>query len=162
MKQYQQEMKWGLIFCVALLLWMVLERVVGLHDEMLDKHATYTMGFAFVAIAIYVFALRSIRDSKESLYSYKDAFVSGLVITLVVTILSPIMQWIIHSFITPNFLDNMIAHTVSTGAATQEEAEAYFSFSSYVMQSVVGALVMGIITTAIVAIFVRQKANTSA
>ncbi|RTE86920.1 MULTISPECIES: DUF4199 domain-containing protein [Gammaproteobacteria] len=157
MKQYQQEIKWGVIFSIAMLVWMVIERVAGLHDDMIDKHVIYTNGFAIVAIAVYVFALRSIRNNRPAPYTYKEAFISGVIISLVVAVLSPLTQWITHTFITPNFFDNMIAYTVSSGQATLEEAQAYFNFSSYVLQSVIFAFVMGVITTAIVAIFIRQK-----
>jgi hypothetical protein len=39
------------------------------------------------------------------------------------------------------------------------DAEAQFNLKSYIIQSTVGALVMGIVTTAIVAIFTRKKST---
>jgi hypothetical protein len=46
-----------------MLLWMGVERLIGLHDEHIASHAIYTNFFAIFAIAIYVFALR---DKKKS------------------------------------------------------------------------------------------------
>jgi hypothetical protein len=46
---------------------------------------------------------------------------------------------------------------VSTGAMTQEAAEQYFSLKNYIIQGLIGAPVMGLVTTLIVAIFTRKK-----
>lgn len=62
MKKYSTELKWATIFVVVTLVWMVLEKAVGLHGEHIDKHAIYTNLFAIPAIAVYVFALREKRD----------------------------------------------------------------------------------------------------
>lgn len=40
-----------------------------------------------------------------------------------------------------------------------EDAQAYFNLESYMVQSTVGALMMGIVTSAIVAVFVRSKSK---
>ncbi len=39
----------------------------------------------------------------------------------------------------------------------QAEAEQYFSLENYIKEGLIGALLMGIMTTAIVAIFTRGK-----
>jgi hypothetical protein len=39
----------------------------------------------------------------------------------------------------------------------QEAAESYFNFKSYVLQSFFGALTMGIVTSAVVAFFVKKQ-----
>ena len=76
MKNFQIEFRWSLIFSIALLLWMYLEKSVGLHDEHIGKHAIYTNLFAIVAIIIYVFALR---DKKKSFFNgsmnWKQGFI---------------------------------------------------------------------------------------
>ncbi|MDX1701929.1 MAG: DUF4199 domain-containing protein, partial [Melioribacteraceae bacterium] len=68
-------------------------------------------------------------------------------------------QIITTSVITPHYFNNMIEYSVSEGHLTQAEAEANFNTGSYVIQTVVGTLIMGIITSAIVAIFTKKKAE---
>jgi hypothetical protein len=46
---------------------------------------------------------------------------------------------------------------VRTGHMTQEAAESYFNIRSYIIQGIVGAPVMGIVTSAVVAFFVKSK-----
>ena len=159
MKSVKIEIKWALIFVVMSLLWMWLEKLSGLHSTHIDKHMYLTNLYAIPAILVYVLALR---DKKKKFYqgqmSYGQAFVSGLIITAIVALFSPLTQWITSTIITPEYFPNVIEHSLETGYhASREEAEAYFSLENYIKQSVIGALVMGLITTAVVAIFVRSK-----
>lgn len=144
----------------TMLVWMILERAVGLHDEHIDKHQYLTNLFAIPAIVVYVLALL---DKRKNFFNgtmtYMQGFVSGLIITIIVAVFSPLLQWIISTIITPDYFSNVIAYSVETGYfETLKEAEDYFNLSNYMVQSAVGALIMGIVTTAIVAIFTRRSA----
>jgi hypothetical protein len=76
MEAYKTELKWGVIFVLSGLIWMLLERLAGLHGEHIAHHATYTNLFAIVATAIYVFALR---DKRETDYNGVMSYKQGLV-----------------------------------------------------------------------------------
>lgn len=158
MKNIRIEIKWGILFILVGLIWMVFEKAVGWHDVHIDKHATYTLFFAPIAIAVYVFALL---DKKRNFYggkmSYMQGFVAGLIITLVVVILSPLSQYISSTYISPDYFKNVIEYSVSSGQMEQQAAEEYFNLKSYMLQSVIGAAVMGLITSAVVALFVKSK-----
>lgn len=159
MKKLKIELKWAVIFMLTLLLWMVLEKVTGLHDEHIDLHPYLTMLYIIPAIWIYVLALK---DKKKNFYhgkmNYKQGFVSGLIISLIVTIFSPLNQWIISELITPDYFENVIKHSVETGYhESLAEADAQFNLKSYIIQSTIWALGMGVITSAIVAFFVKSK-----
>lgn len=158
MKKLKTEIKWGIIFTVTMLLWMGFERLMGWHGEKIDQHATMSILFAIVAIAIYVFALLDKRKNDlNGRMTWSQGFVSGFWITLVVVVLSPLAQYITHTYISPDFFNNIANYAVETGQMTQTEAESYFSMRNYLMQSVVGALGLGVVTSAIVAIFTRKK-----
>lgn len=163
MKKYRIELKWGLLFVIMSLAWMLLEKLSGLHSTHIDKHLYLTNLFAIPAIALYVFALR---EKKRKDYSgtmtYVQGFVSGLIITLVVTLFSPLTQWITSVVITPEFFPNVIEYSLETGYhQSRAEAEAYFSLENYMKQSVIGALLMGLVTSAVVAFFVKSKSTQS-
>lgn len=160
MKNIKIEIKWALIFILSMLAWMFFEKSMGWHDEKIADHATYTNFFAIPAILVYVFALL---DKKKNFYSgvmsYKQGVVSGLIITVIVTVLSPLAQYITSTIITPDYFPNVIEYAVSSRKMTQADAEAYFNINSYMIQSVIGALVMGLVTSLIVAIFVKSKSK---
>lgn len=157
-----KEFKWGVIFAIALTLWLAFERLIGLHDALIAYHRYVTNIFAIIAIAIYVLALREVRRAQPGHYlRWSHGFLSGLKITLVVAVLSPVIQWLAHNYISPDFFSNMIAYTVAQELMTQSQAEAYFSLHAYMVQSVLGALIMGVLTSAIVALFLRRQPQRS-
>lgn len=160
MKNYLIEIKWAIVFVVVSLLWMCFENLIGLHDEYIEKHPTYTNLFAVPAIAVYVFALLDKRDNYYSgIMSWRQGFISGLVITLLVVILSPLTNLITFRLITPDYFTSAINFVTSTGLMSRPDAEARFNFNNYLVQGAIGAAVMGALTAAIVAIFVKKQEN---
>lgn len=162
MGKYKIEIKWALIFVAMGLLWMLLERIAGLHSTHIDKHAIFTNFIAIPAIAIYVLALL---DKRKNDYggtmTYKQGFICGLIITVIVTLLSPLTQLITTTLITPDFFDNMIEYVVEQDTMSREAAENYFNTKNYIIQGLVGAPVMGLLTTAIVAFFTKKEEKNS-
>ncbi|MGB5942330.1 MAG: DUF4199 domain-containing protein [Leeuwenhoekiella sp.] len=152
------EIKWAIIFTVLSLIWMVFEKSMGWHDENIADHAIYTNFFGLVAVLVYVMAIRDKRDNYYGgVMTWKQGFFSGFILSAFVAIISPLAQYITHEWITPNYFKNVIAYAVNTGEQTQEEAEAYFNLGSYILQSVIFAFVIGLLTSAVVALFVRRK-----
>jgi hypothetical protein len=158
MKKRLIEIKWGLIFVIMMLIWMYFEKMMGWHDEKIADHATYTNFVAIPAILVYVFALLEKRKKHyNNVMSWKQGFVSGMIITAVVVILTPFSQMVTHDLISPEYFENVSAYAVNQGQMTQQEANAYFNLKSYMWQSAVFALVIGAVTSALVAVFVRRK-----
>jgi hypothetical protein len=157
MKKFSIELKWGFLFFLSGLAWMVLEKSLGWHDRLIEQHATYTLLYAPLAIFIYVIALW---EKKKKTYrgrmTFLQGFLSGLVITLVVVLLTPLSQYISHSLISPDYFANIIQLTVSAGEMTLQEAEAYFNLMNYTTMSVFFAAGMGLLTTVVVMIFMKS------
>ncbi|WP_215398082.1 DUF4199 domain-containing protein [Rheinheimera oceanensis] len=160
MQKYLTEIRWGFIFTAVMLLWMWCEQLAGLHGRHIAQHATYTNLFAIPAILVYVLALRQkkLRDYSGTM-SWKQGMQAGLVITLVVVLLSPAAQWLTHMVITPNYFLNMQAYVVTQGMMTTDQALEYFSLTNYMLQSAIGAAIMGVLTSVIVAFFLRSKSQ---
>ena len=158
MKKFSIEIKWGIIFTVFTLLWMILERMLGWHDVHIAQHAALTNLFAVPAVILVVLALRDKRSNYfDGTMTWKQGFLTGLGMTVVIVLLSPFSMWITNTYITPNYFGNVIAFSVESGKLTQEQAEKYFSMGSYIIQSTIGAAVMGTVTSAIVAFFLKKK-----
>lgn len=158
MKNFAIEIRWGIQFSLVSIVWMIFEKMMGWHDELIHEHAIYTNLFAFVAIAIYFLALR---DKKKNFYqgsmSWKDGFVSGMILSTVIAVLSPLVQYITFTFITPNFFENIIAYVVKQKIQTAEQAAMYFSMNNYMIQGIFGALTFGVLTASILAFVLRSK-----
>lgn len=160
MRKIKIEIKWTLLFIGMQLVWMVLEKALGFYSTHIDKHHIFTNFIALPAIAMYVFALL---DKKKNYYlgniSYKQAFRSGLVISIIVTILSPLTQLIITYLIAPEYFPNAIRYAVESGNMIAVEADEWFNIYSFIIQGLIGTPIMGIITSLIVAFFVKSKAQ---
>lgn len=163
MRKFRIEMKWAIVFVLMTLLWMFGEKMTGLHDEYIKHHPVYTNFYAIPAIAVYILALLDKRKHDfQGTMTYKQGVICGLVMTVMIAVLSPLTQYITSAVITPEYFSNVIAYVVQNDMMSQQEAEAQFNLSNYIFQSVVGALMMGVLTTFIVALFVRKKPVTEA
>jgi hypothetical protein len=104
----------------------------------------------------------ALKDKKKNFYggqmNYKQGLISGIVLSVIIALLSPLTQWITTNVISPEYFPNVIKRSVELGYyKTTAEAEANFNYQNYAKQGAFGALVMGIVTTAIAMIFIRSK-----
>lgn len=160
MKNFRIEFRWAIIFSMFTLLWMYFEKIMGWHDELISKHAMYTNLIAIPYIIIFVFALINKREKDfNGVMTWKQGLVSGTIISAIIAVLSPIVQYIVSYYITPDYFSNVINYSVESGRMSQEGAQAYFNFNSYLIQGIFFSLAMGIVTSAIVSIFVKKKAK---
>jgi len=155
--KYKIEIKWAIIFSVVGLIWMSFENAMGWHGDNIADHATYTSFFAVFAIIMFVLALLEKRNGDyNGIMTWKQGFMTGMVISIIITLISPLSQLITHNVIAPEYFPNVIDFAVSSGNMTQMEAEAYFNMKSYMMQAAIGSIAMGILTSAIVAFFLKK------
>ncbi len=159
MKSISIELKWAIIFSIVGLIWMYLEKLSGLHGEHIDLHMYLTNLYAIPAIIMMVMALK---EKKRRFYggsmTYSQGLISGIILSVFIAAISPLTQWITSTLITPEYFPNVIEYALESGyVETRAEAEAQFNLNSYMVQGAIGALIMGILTTAIAMIFIRSK-----
>jgi hypothetical protein len=159
MKTIAIEIKWAILFSIMVLVWMVLENLAGLHDQYIDLHLYLTNLFAVPAILVMVLALKDKRKSDfRGELTYLQGLKSGVILSLLIAVLSPLTQWITSYVITPEYFPNVIQRSLELGKYDSiEEAEAFFNYNNYAIQGIIGALIMGIATTAIAMIFLKSK-----
>ncbi len=137
---------------------MLMEKLSGLHGEHIDKHMIVTNFVAIPAIGMYVFAFIDKRKRDyDNKMTYKQGLRTGFIMTGIITVFSPLTQYITSAYISPEYFTNAIEYSVSENMMSRSDAEAFFNMKSYLIQTVIGTPIMGIITTLIVAIFTRKK-----
>ena len=157
MRKFKIEIKWAAIFFMATLCWMLLERLLGLHDQYIEKHAIYTNFFAVIAITVYVLALLNKRKQYyQGSMNYWQGVQTGLWLTLFIVILVPLGQYLTHTLITPDYFKHVTELAVNNNQMTLTDAQAYFSLPHYIRLSLIMTAVMGIITSIVVAFFTRR------
>lgn len=150
MKNYRQEIKWGLLFVAMQLLWMTGEKLSGLHDVHIEQHALYTNLIAIPAMLLYLAAFLAIRKNAGGCLRFAHAMRSGMVITLVVTLLSPLTQYLTVAVISPDYFANASAFAVENSLMTDAEAADFFNLNHYLMLTLVSTPIMGLLTSLII------------
>lgn len=163
MSKFSIEIKWAVAFTVVSILWMFFEKAMGWHGQNIEQHALYTNFFAIPAIGVYILALR---DKRENFFdgsmTWRQGFMSGSILSILVAALSPLAQYTVHVYVSPEYLPNMIALSVEKEMMKIEEAKSYFSLSNYMISSIFFALSAGIVTSAVVAWFLKRVSKNGA
>ena len=158
MKKFKIEFKWAFVISIAFLVWMILEKQLGFHDEKLKWQVFFSMLIIFPNFILYYLA---ISDKKKNYYNsemnWRQGFISSVIISAIIVLFSPIIQFITHEFITPTYFENIIALAVKSKKLTLEEATSYFNLSAYIWQSISGSLSFGVVIGAIVAYILKTK-----
>lgn len=159
MKNFRTEFKWSVLFSLMGLFWMLLERISGLHDRYLDYQMYLTTLFLIPAVWFYVLALKEKKKRDfNGVMSYKQGFVSGLILSLMIALISPLTQWITSYIISPDYFKNAIKRSVEIGYYdSTREAAANFNFQNYAVQGATGALITGLLFTFILMFFLQTK-----
>lgn len=158
MKRVKIELKWAIIFTIMSLAWMLLEKTLGWHDENIADHWWLTLFFLPFAIIIYILAMRETRRRVyKGKMTWRQGFLSGLLMAVFVTLLSPLAQYITHNYITPEYFETVRNYSVTNELMSIQKANAYFNITSYMWQATIGAFAGGFITSAIGALFLMKK-----
>jgi len=162
MKNIKIELKWAILFTISYLTWMLLEKTLGWHDEKIDNQ--YWLRFFYIPISILFYFL-ALKESRRRIYqkqiTWLQAFWNGLLLAFFIVLLIPVSQYIIHTYLSPEFLPNMIQYSVKNDLMTVEEANAEYNLRSYIFGSMITGAIAGTIASGLVAIFVSRLKEES-
>ena len=157
-------LKYGVLIVVFIFIWVSLEYFVGLHTDYIQYHPIATLLSLIIPLVLLYYAMRESQKKFEGNFNYIESFKTGVIVTFVVAILSPLTQWLFHAVVFPGYFDSMRAYTEAHALAqgidpvvAREEAVGEFNMASYLMRTFLGALVAGVVMSAILALFVRDK-----
>lgn len=158
MSKFSIEIKWSVVFTAASIAWAILEKSTGFHGSRIGIQPAFTFLFGIFALLVFILALREKkREYYHSRITWTQTFLSGVYLAFFCAAFSPFAQYITYTYISPGFFDTMINYMVANGERTREKAAAVFNLESYIVQSVSFTLSMGILTSAIIALFLRTK-----
>ncbi|NCQ19569.1 MAG: DUF4199 domain-containing protein [Ignavibacteria bacterium] len=151
------EIKFGLLFSAAQLFWLLFEFVFGLQTSFINLHPVITNFFAIPAIIIMVYAILAKRTEVGGEITFFKALLAGVFVSVVVAVISPLVILIFHFLINPHFFTDFQRYSIKIGKMSPQEAKDYFNLKSYILQGIFGALMMGTITSLIVAAVIKKK-----
>jgi hypothetical protein len=150
--------KWAGLHALMFLAWMFIERLAGFHSTRLEQQPIVGTLIMLPSLAIYVLALL---DARRLCYAqgwnWKQGFLAGCLLTAFIVVLSPLNYAITTSLISPAYFANLTEYTVSQGLLTQEQALQQFNVGYYVRTGIVAGLIIGMVFSAVVALFTRSR-----
>ena len=165
---FKSEIRTGILLSVGLFLWLLLEFFLGFHTTRIDYHPFITWLSIVIPIAGIYWSMKVKRDHEYAgKISYVQALKSGFVVTVIMSLLGPIMVFVYVSTINPLFFSTMLAHSkvmieglnisVVDKEKMIEESTRNFTASSYVMQSFFGSLILGTILSILTAALMKRN-----
>lgn len=151
------ELKWAALISFATCVWGYIERQLGFHED-----------FSTILISILVYFLITIVglffafwDKKKNYYhgkwSFGEAFKFGMFLTGMLTILTPICQYIIYEVISPDYFENLIAYRTLKYPNEAVDYHEIYSMETQVRQAVVNTLSVGVVFSSLFAYLTKSK-----
>src|SRR5690606_4189748 len=157
------ELKWAGIITAFTCLWAALEHTLGYHKDFSNILIILITAFIYYVILTFLWAIAFV-DKKKSLgkgtiWEFKNAFKFGLILTGLLTILSPIAQYIIYGNISPDYFNNIIEYQFAKGKQTHESLEAIYTMEVAIRTGVMDTLSYSIVFSALYAWVFKTKSN---
>jgi Protein of unknown function (DUF4199) len=162
------EWKWGGIIGAAGILWLVASWALGFHERGIGMIQVTAALSIVVALVGYFFAMRDLRR-REAETSLIEAVRRGALIAVIAAVLAVLGQAIYFKVINPGWTDYMVEQSrlfyADQGvdekglAEIAESAKATFGLASYATQAGVGALLQGVLFSALAFGILKWHAN---
>lgn len=131
---------------------------MGWNNDSVEDFWWLTLLFSPFAILLYLLALR---EKRRRVYDRKitwlQGFISGLLISLFVALLSPLTEYVAYNFFTPDNFNTIAESSVTNELMNKSKMNDVLNINNYRWQSAFGLLGFGIVISVIAAFFVRKK-----
>lgn len=157
MKKFEIELKWATAFTALSILWVYFEKYLGYHEEFVNSQAIFSFWLLIPQALIYIVA---IREKREKYYNgkitWQKAFISGVVLSVVIAGLSPAAIYIMLEVASPDYLSNIVEFKAKQGMP-REGLEQIYNMNYMMTQAIFNNLATGVFYSAIIALFLKNK-----
>jgi len=152
MGKFEIEFKWAVFFIILLFVWFYMEKFLGLHDQHVKWEGLFSFLIILPQALLYHFALK---DKKYNYYqgniSWKQAFFSGAILSLVIAGLSPVVSYTATAFVSPDLMENL---RQQSGASVD-----VYSANRFATNMLFSLLSNGIVIAAVIALVNKKRQN---
>jgi hypothetical protein len=150
MSKFEIEFKWAVYFIILLFIWFYVEKILGLHNQYIKWEGLFSLLIIIPQAVLYHFALKTkkIQYYKGDI-TWKQAFFTGAIISLIIAGLSPIVSYTTTAVISPDFMENL----------RQESGQSVDVFSSnqFATSMLFSLLSNGIVISAVILIKWKER-----
>jgi hypothetical protein len=146
------EFRFAVLASLLTLLWLTTEFVSGIQDKFIVIQPYVSLLGVVILIPLICFRL-ALKEKIEEFgrLTFRQAFLTGFIITIFTCILMVPTQLAFHRLINPDFFETMIQYTAKNSKISVEAAALFFNLKSYLIQAVLYNLVAGTIIALILA-----------
>ncbi|MGX1024529.1 DUF4199 domain-containing protein [Flavobacterium sp. CS20] len=159
MEKFKIEFKWASIFTGINLIWIYIEKYLGLHDKYIDYQSIVSLVMLLpLSLCIYM----SLKQKREDYYkgemTWQKAFISGSLLSLLVAGLSPGPVYVMSQYVSPDFFE--VARTTNVARGMSEKfAEQLFNLNTYISQAIMFYLAFGVMISAVIGLVVKRQST---
>ncbi|MGO2102156.1 DUF4199 domain-containing protein [Psychroflexus halocasei] len=157
MKNFRIEFKWAMFYTLLNFLWLYAEKAFGWHSSGASRYAVYSMIMVVPQVAVTYF---NMREKSEKFFDgnieWRKAFFSGVVLSVLIAALSPVIVYALTEFVSPDFVTTAIEQGVGKGME-EDSAKSLYNMNSLSKQAMFGNLATGVFWSAILALFFKKK-----
>lgn len=159
-KDYRVEIKWAIYYSIFLLIWFVIEKIFGLHDERIALQQNVSFFILIPTVAFYVLEMV---NKRKQFYSgrmtYFQGFITGIIYTVCIMILTPLVQFICYFIISPGYFKNLVDYSLSTGVYNNVQAAQQFTLGNFLFINEVFIMLTGVVFAAFIPLFLLSANN---
>ena len=152
------EIRFAVLISLLMLLWLMLEYLVGLHDQYIQYHPAVTLFALIIPVGCSYLAVKEKTIQLGGAITFKQAFITGFFIAVFAAVLTVPTQFMFHNLVNPDFFQIMIDYACARAASlhmnvpkAKEEATMYFNLPSYIVQCFFSTLFFGVIISLVMA-----------
>lgn len=160
-QQYRIEIKWAIYYSVFLLLWTAIEKISGLHGRYIELQQDLSIFLLIPAIVFYILALV---NKKKYFFKgsmpYVQGFFSGIVLTVCIMALAPLVQFISYFIISPHYFSNLIQYSTDKGIYNAAQAARQFNYGNFLFINEVFLMLTGVVFSAFIPLFLNTNSGS--
>lgn len=157
MEKFGIELKWAALATLLSCVWAFGEKQLGMHQDFSNGFTSLMLFYLVQSLMIFGAFIDKKKNYFENNWSFGQAFKFGMFLTGMLTILSPLAQYIIYTSISPDYFSNIIAYRSAKYPESATNFAEYYTLESQIRQSVQSALSIGIVFSALFAYILKTK-----
>lgn len=159
MEKFKIEFKWASIFTAINLIWIYIEKYLGLHDKYIDYHSIVSLVMLLPLVFAIIMALKQKkRDYYKGEMTWQKAFASGALLSLLIAGLSPGPIYVMSEFVSPNFFEIALSKGIAKGIP-EDFAKQLYNLDAYIKSAIFFYLAFGIMISAVVGLIIKKRSE---
>ena len=155
MKNFKIELKWSLIYAVIFFAYILIENLLGLHNNHIKtKFFLNSLFLPQLPLLIFV-SFKSIKEKKHLFFngsiSWKQACVSGIMATIFIACLNTLIAYLSYGLIFPECYDNLSVFLQSL--KIDPTIKKAWELEGSIKRTTIDILSFGVVISAIIAYF---------